>query len=46
MEQDKIYPDIVSLIQDYAGNLPIAKTQKVGHGTDSYGIIIGKYRAF
>lgn len=46
MEQDKIYPDIVSLIQDYVGNLPIAKTQKVGHGTDSYGIIIGKYRAF
>lgn len=46
MEQDGIYPDIITLIQNYAGNLPIVKTQKVGHGTDSYGIIIGGYRNF
>ena len=46
MEQERACPDIMSLVRDYAGSLPIAKTQRVGHGTDSYGILIGGYRTF
>lgn len=36
-------PDIVELVKQYAGGeLPVAVTEEIGHGTDSKGIIIGK----
>lgn len=46
MEKMQALPDIISLVKSYAPNLPIAKTELVGHGTDSRGIIIGEYRIF
>lgn len=46
MEEENCSPDIVSLVKSYAADLPIAKTQFIGHGTDSRGIMIGEYRCF
>lgn len=46
MEKTEALPDIISLVKSYAPDLPIAKTELVGHGTDSRGIVIGEYRAF
>lgn len=46
MEAEKIRPDITTLVQEYAGGLPIVKTSKIGHGTDSCGVVIGAYRVF
>lgn len=46
MEEKGEQPDIVTLIQEYAGCLPIIKTSKIGHGADSCGIVIGAYRVF
>lgn len=43
MEAEECKPTIVELVKMYAGTeIPIAKTQEIGHGTDSKGIIIGK----
>lgn len=43
MEQEKCRPDIVSLVKEYAGpELPVVKTEEIGHGTDSRGIVIGR----
>ncbi len=39
-------PDIVTLVQEYAGELPIVKTDRIGHGADSCGVRIGAYRIF
>lgn len=46
MEAEKIRPDIITLVQEYAGDLPIVKTAKIGHGSDSCGVMIGAYRIF
>ena len=43
MEQEGCAPGIVELVKQYAGNsLPIVKTDELGHGIDSKGVIIGK----
>ncbi len=46
MEQEQYQPDILSLVQAYAGSLPVIKTPKIGHGTDSCAIMIGSYQKF
>ncbi len=46
METENIRPDIITLVQEYAGDLPIVKTSKIGHGSDSCGVMIGAYRTF
>lgn len=44
MEQEQNSPSIEELVMQYAGTrLPIVKTQEIGHGTDSKGIVIGEY---
>lgn len=35
--------DVCKLVKEYAGNLPIAKTNEIGHGNDSKAIIIGEH---
>lgn len=43
MEQEKCSPDITELVKGYAGSrLPIVKTNEIGHGADSKGIVIGE----
>ena len=43
MEKEACTPDMVSLVQSFAGpELPLAKTREIGHGTDSKAIYIGK----
>lgn len=43
MEEKNCEPDIISLVQSFVGNkMPIAKTDEIGHGTDSKAIRIGK----
>ncbi len=46
MEAEGGSPDIVTLVQEYAGCLPIVKTSRIGHGADSCGVVIGRYRVF
>lgn len=46
MEKRGECPDIITLIQEYAGCLPIIKTSKIGHGADSCGVVIGAYSVF
>lgn len=43
MEEENTQPGIVELVKQYAGTeIPIAKTEEIGHGTDSRAIMIGK----
>ena len=43
MEEEKIKPDIVSMIKRFVkDDMPIAKTNEIGHGYDSKAIYIGK----
>lgn len=43
MEQNGCSPDIISLVKEVAGpDMPIAKTQEIGHGTDAKAMIIGE----
>ncbi|MDO4336923.1 MAG: LD-carboxypeptidase [Eubacteriales bacterium] len=43
MEEEHCFPDIVELVKKYAGEqLPIAKTEEIGHGSNSKGILIGQ----
>lgn len=43
MEAEKCTPGIEELVKRTAGeNMPIAVTKKIGHGTDSKGIVIGR----
>lgn len=43
MELEKCSPDITELVKGYAGSrLPIVKTNEIGHGADSKGIVIGE----
>lgn len=46
MEAENIRPDITTLVQKYAGDLPIVKTSRLGHGVDSCGVVIGAYKVF
>ena len=40
-------PTVVGdMVKKFAGNIPIAKTQFIGHGKDSYAIKIGNYYEF
>lgn len=44
MSKNNCIPDIVSLVKKYVGSdLPIVKTDKIGHGSDSKAVIIGEY---
>lgn len=44
MEREQSNPSMEELVVRYAGEyLPIAKTQQIGHGSDSKGIVIGEY---
>ena len=43
MEEEQCKPDMISLVKEFAGpNMPIAKTEEIGHGHDSKAIWIGK----
>lgn len=44
MERKKYFPDIIELVKSAVDdeNIPIAKTENIGHGEDSKCIIIGK----
>jgi len=48
MEQNQYQPDIVSLTQRIIQNdqLPILKTNQIGHGSDSKAIMIGQHQVF
>lgn len=44
MEREQSNPSMEELVVRYAGgHLPIAKTQQIGHGSGSKGIVIGEY---
>lgn len=44
MEKEQCQSDIVELVKRYTGTeVPIAKTQQIGHGVDAKGILIGEY---
>lgn len=44
MEKTKQKPEIIDLVRKIVdNNLPIARTKKIGHGSDSKCLIIGKY---
>lgn len=42
MEAASCKPDITELVKEYAGGVPIVKTQEIGHAADSKGILIGR----
>lgn len=43
MEKEMCVPDMEELVRNYAGaNMCIVKTDRIGHGTDSKGIAIGR----
>lgn len=45
MEAEGCKPDIIELVKMYVGEeVPIIKTQEIGHGIDSKGILIGEKR--
>ena len=46
MEEESGTESIVKLVREYAGEIPVAKTQFVGHGTDSFAVEIGKRYVF
>lgn len=46
MEAEGGCSDVITLVQEYAGSLPLIKTSKLGHGADSCGVVIGEYRIF
>lgn len=46
LEETSGAESIISLVKQFAGNIPIAKTQYVGHGSDSYAVEIGRYYSF
>lgn len=42
-DRQQIFPDIITMIKDYIpDDMPLAKTDQIGHGPDSRGIVIGK----
>lgn len=47
MEMKQCQPKIETLVKEMVGNkIPIAKTQEIGHGTDSKCLIIGEHAEF
>ena len=43
MEEEKCTPDMITLVKEFAGlDIPIAKTEEIGHGHNSKAIWIGK----
>ena len=43
MERDKCNPTVYEILRRIIGDeLPIARTNQIGHGTDSKAIVIGK----
>ncbi len=46
LEESAGADSIISLVKQFAGELPVAKTQYIGHGCDSYAVEIGKYYSF
>ena len=43
MEREKYMPDIETLVKNIVrDDVPIAKTENIGHGTDSKAILVGK----
>jgi len=43
MEENKCDPDIITIVKEFAGDaIPIAKTEEIGHGSDSKAILIGE----
>ena len=48
MEREKYTPDIIEIITSIIEdpNLPIAKTNQIGHGQDSKCIVIGEHQSF
>lgn len=47
MRENNCVPDIVSLVKSYTGrDIPIIKTDEIGHGADSKAVVIGKYYSF
>lgn len=44
MEYNQCKPNIITLVKEVVGNdIPIVKTEEIGHGTDSKAIVIGKH---
>lgn len=47
MEKEGCVPTMIELVKQYAGaKLPIAKTNEIGHGSNSKGIVIGEEISF
>lgn len=46
MEEAGRLPDLLAIVKEYAGDLPVARTDLIGHGADARGIVIGEYRVF
>lgn len=47
MEEEKAYPSMPELVKRYAGKeLPIAKTNEIGHSANAKAIVIGKEMNF
>ena len=47
MEEEKAVPSMVELVKRYAGiELPIARTDEIGHRTNAKGIVIGQEMEF
>lgn len=46
MEEAGRLPDLLAIVKEYAGDLPVARTDLIGHGVDARGIVIGEYRVF
>lgn len=45
-EESQSSKAIISLIEQFSGNVPIVKTRFIGHGVDSYAVKIGQYYNF
>ena len=44
MQAEECQPDIISLLQSFVNkDIPIAKTEEIGHGIDTKAIKIGAY---
>lgn len=46
LEETNDSDTIINLVKQFSGDIPLAKTQFIGHGSDSYAVEIGKYYHF
>ncbi len=46
MQEESASPSIEDLVCSFAGNLPVAKTEQIGHGADSKALMIGQEMEF